>query len=139
MACLIGGLTSGRSSWTAATTVTLLAIGIAALAAFVWIEARRAEPMLDLGLLRRPLFLVALARLAVESVPHASAALGSGADNTARYLGSALGIAFVVALVSAGGAGEAGLVQGFNRAALAAAALNVAGAALAAALGGVGA
>jgi MFS family permease len=76
----------------------------------------------------------ALARLAVESVPPASMALGSSANNTARYLGSALGIALVVAIVSAGGTGTAGLVDGWNHAALATAAINLAGAALALAL-----
>ncbi|MQA85042.1 MAG: MFS transporter [Streptosporangiales bacterium] len=240
MACLTAGLTSGRSGWTSPTTVILLAAGLAALAAFAWIEVVRPDPMLDLGLLRRPLFLVsiggaavtglatvalmsyaptlieqglhrsapaaggilavwsvtsmlvamqahrlparvdargrliaglllsasgsaaltglaiqsswwrlvpglllagigsgpanaALARLAVESVPRASMALGGGANNTARYLGSALGIALLVAVVASGGAGQAGLIHGWNRAALLAALLNVAGAILAAA------
>jgi len=237
MGCLTAGLTSGRTSWTSAATLLLLLAGVAALAAFAWIERRRRDPMLDLALLRRPLFLVsvggaaatglatvalmsyvptllqrgldrsalaaggilaiwsltsmvvamqarrlperftargrlvagllasavgsaalawlgtgsswlalapglavagvgsglanaALARLAVESVPRGSAGLGSGANNTARYLGSALGIALVVAIVSAGGAGRAGLVDGWNHAALVAALLNLAGAAL---------
>jgi Major Facilitator Superfamily len=70
----------------------------------------------------------ALGRLAVESVPHADAALGSGANNTARYLGSALGIALVAAIVAGGGSSSAGLVGGWNHAALVAAALNFAGA-----------
>jgi hypothetical protein len=61
------------------------------------------------------------------------AALGSGANNTARYLGSAIGIALVVAVVAGGGHGDAGLISGRNHAALAAAAINLAGAALVAA------
>jgi hypothetical protein len=71
----------------------------------------------------------ALGRLAVESVPHADAALGSGANNTARYLGSALGIALVAAIVTGGGGGAPGLVHGWDHAALVAAGLNLAGAA----------
>lgn len=76
----------------------------------------------------------ALAELAVESVPSEQAALGSGANNTARYLGSALGIAIVVAVVSDGGSRADGLATGWNHAALLAAAINFAGAALAAIL-----
>ncbi|MFL6074553.1 MAG: MFS transporter [Mycobacteriales bacterium] len=40
----------------------------------------------------------ALGRLAVASVPAGRAAMGSGANNTARYLGSSVGIALVVAV-----------------------------------------
>jgi MFS family permease len=42
----------------------------------------------------------ALARLAVSSVPPHRAAMGSGANNSARYLGSALGVAVAVTVVS---------------------------------------
>jgi hypothetical protein len=71
----------------------------------------------------------ALGRLAVESVPHADAALGSGANNTARYLGSALGIALVAVLLTGGsGQGADGLLGGWNHAAIVAAAINIAGA-----------
>ncbi len=44
----------------------------------------------------------ALGRLAVESVPRERAGLGSGSNNTARYLGGAAGVALVVALASTG-------------------------------------
>ena len=73
----------------------------------------------------------ALGRLAVESVPPAEAAIGSGANNTARYLGAALGIAIVVAIISGAGSSPDGLATGWNRAALLCGALNLAGAALA--------
>lgn len=58
----------------------------------------------------------ALARIAVESVPHTRVGMGSGANNTARYLGGAAGVALVVTVGSATGAG--GPVEGFDRAAL---------------------
>lgn len=238
MGCLAAGLTAGRTGWTAPATITLLAVGGAALGVFVAIEAVRPDPMLDLALFGRPLFLAsvggaavtglgmiglmsysptlmerglgsspltaggvmaiwsttsmvvamqarrlpvrfggvrqlvvglalnavgcaalawldpgsswvrlapgllvagigsglanaALGGLAVESVPSGSAALGSGANNTARYFGSALGIALTVILVSGGGPGQGGLLDGWDHAALVAALLNVAGAVLA--------
>jgi MFS family permease len=236
MTALTAGLTSGRSGWTSPTTLGLLAAGLASLSAFAAIETRRREPMLDLSLFRRPLFIAsisgaavtglatvglmshlatvlegglgrspltaavvlatwsvtsvavafwsrrlpariharerliaglvasglglgaladlgadsswarlvpglvvagigsgvanaALGRLAVESVPDADAALGSGANNTARYLGSALGIALVAAILTGGGAGAPGLVHGWDHAALVGAALSLGGAA----------
>lgn len=41
-----------------------------------------------------------LARLAVETVPVGAAAMGSGANNTARYIGSSLGVAMAVAVAA---------------------------------------
>ena len=49
----------------------------------------------------------ALGRIAVESVPHGRVGMGSGANNTARYLGGAAGAALVVSIASAGGAHRA--------------------------------
>jgi MFS family permease len=236
MTALTAGLTSANSSWTSAATLALLLGGVAAFVAFLAIESGKREPMLNLELFRRPLFVAstsgaaitglatvgimshlasvlvvglstsvlaaagilavwsvtstvvafqarrlparigaserliaglvtsgvgaallaglatssswvhlapglfiagvgsglanaALGRLAVESVPHADAALGSGANNTARYLGSALGIALVAILLTGGGSGATGIVGGWNHAALVAAFLNIAGAA----------
>ena len=57
--------------------------------------------------------------------------IGSGANNTARYLDAALGIAIVVAIISGAGSSPDGLATGWNRAALLCGALNLAGAALA--------
>lgn len=76
----------------------------------------------------------ALARLAVSSVPPNRAAMGSGANNTARYLGSALGVAVTLAV-----AGQAtsdrgpqyALATGTDRAVLVAAALCAVGSAVA--------
>ncbi len=59
-----------------------------------------------------------LGRLAVESVPRDRAGMGSGANNTARYLGGAAGVALVVALATANEtAGAAGLLRGWDTAA----------------------
>ncbi|MFJ4475308.1 MFS transporter [Streptomyces xanthochromogenes] len=44
----------------------------------------------------------ALPRLAVESVPAERAAMGSGANNTARYIGSSAGVALTIAVAPAG-------------------------------------
>jgi MFS family permease len=76
----------------------------------------------------------ALGRLAVESVHRDRAGMGSGANNTARYLGGAAGVAVVVALVSAAGRGgdeATRLVHGWDVATVACAALCAAGALLA--------
>jgi hypothetical protein len=70
----------------------------------------------------------ALGRLAVESVPPDSAGIGSGANNTARYLGGAAGIALVVAIASSHGAGGGELVRGWDTAALVSAGLCLTGA-----------
>jgi len=200
MACLIAGLTLGRQDWGRVATVGTLVGSVVLLVGFIYIERRRAEPMIDLALFRRPMFLAsasgalfvglavvavvsflptflqralhhstlasawilalfsvtgtivafqvrrlpdrldsghrvalgfvcgaiglttisdvsahsswmrlapglillgagygltnaALGRLAVESVPRARAGMGSGASNTARYLGGAAGVA----------------------------------------------
>lgn len=74
----------------------------------------------------------ALGRLAVESAPAGRAGMGSGANNTARYLGGAAGVAMVVALDS--GTGVGGIVSGWNTAALVSAVLCALGAGIAAAL-----
>jgi MFS family permease len=63
----------------------------------------------------------ALGRIAVESVPHGRGGMGSGANNTARYLGGAAGAALVVSIASAGS--THGLIAGWNIAALASAGL----------------
>ncbi len=75
-----------------------------------------------------------LGRLAVESVPRERAGMGSGANNTARYLGGAAGVALVVALATGSGSpGAAGLLQGWDTAAAVCAALCLISAVVAAA------
>jgi hypothetical protein len=63
---------------------------------------------------------VALGRQAVDSVPADRAAMGSGASNTARYVGSGLGITIVTVLSARSGTapGAAGLLSGWNVAVL---------------------
>ena len=233
MAGLTAGLIEGRQSWSSTQAIVPLASGAAFLAAFVGIELRKREPMLELGRFSNPLFLasltgalftglaviglmsftplllqrglhvsvigsaavlaawsgtsmaVALAtrrllgrvgaasvvvlgfaisaagefalaglgvgtswtrvlpglvilgigsglvnaslgRLALESVPRERAGMGSGANNTARYLGGAAGVALVVALATgSGGAGASGLLAGWNTAVVVCGALCV--------------
>jgi MFS family permease len=212
LAALLGAVTEGRAGWTRPQVTLLFAAAAVLIAAFVAVEWRVAQPMLDLALFRRPLFLTstggalvtgltiigpmsylptvlqhtlkqspltsagvfsiwsgasfvtalqarrlrmrgdrqlalglalaaagnaallglatprpwpqtaigllvaglgsglinaALARLAVESVPADRVSMGSGANNTARYIGSSLGVAIIVAIT-----GAAGLVHG---------------------------
>ena len=70
----------------------------------------------------------ALGRIAVESVPPGRAGMGSGANNTARYLGGAAGAALIVSIASAGGAHR--LIDGWNIAALVSAGLSAVGVAI---------
>jgi predicted MFS family arabinose efflux permease len=75
----------------------------------------------------------ALGQIAVTSVPAGKAGVGSGANNTARYVGAALGIT-VVAVIAAHSDLDA-LVSGWDTAAIVTAALSAAGALLVAATG----
>ncbi|MFC9454592.1 MFS transporter [Streptomyces sp. NPDC056983] len=54
----------------------------------------------------------ALPLLAVESVPAQRAAMGSGANNTARYIGSAAGVSLMIALSTATGTTPGALTHG---------------------------
>ena len=240
MAGLTAGLVEGRQSWSAPATIVPLVAGALFLAAFVAIELRKREPLLELGRFSNPLFVasltgalftglaviglmsftplllqrglhvsvigsaavlaawsgtsmsVALAtrrllgrrnaasvvvlgfaisaaaefalagltvgsswtrllpglvilgigsglvnaslgRLALESVPRERAGMGSGANNTARYLGGAAGVALVVALVTGGGGAASGLLAGWNTAVVVCGALCLLAALIAAA------
>ena len=66
-----------------------------------------------------------LGREAIACVPPDRAAMGSGANNTARYLGAAVGITLFVTIATHTGAD---LYAGWNAAALVAAALTLVGA-----------
>lgn len=241
LACLLAAITEGRAGWLRPVVGILLAAALVALIAFLVIEARRTDPMLDLGLFRHPGFIVAtsgalftglgiigvlsymptvyqqtmglspldtawlitvwagvsfivslqsrhltvrmsnrwqmiiglllsgagylpmlgavaagswqrlaigffiagigsgllnaaLARLAVESVPADRSGMGSGANNTARYIGSSLGVALTVVIVSAvspDGGTASGLGHGTDLALGAAVGLTVLGAVIA--------
>jgi len=67
-----------------------------------------------------------LGREAIASVPPASAAMGSGANQTARYLGAAIGITLFVTVATH--AGDS-IIDGWNTAVLVSAALTLIGAA----------
>lgn len=74
----------------------------------------------------------ALGREAVASVPPGRGGLGSGANNTARYVGSAVGVTIVAVIATQPGSGsvQANLIHGWNVVALLTAAFS--------AIGGVG-
>src|SRR5207245_3924551 len=75
----------------------------------------------------------ALAGLAVQSVPAHRVAMGSGANNTARYVGSAVGVALmasIVALVPGSATTPHAFGAGMTYAAIVAAVLAFAGAVL---------
>ncbi|MEU5880459.1 MFS transporter [Spirillospora sp. NPDC047279] len=58
VAALLSAITLGRTGWTRPAVVVLFAVSALLLAAFVLAQARGREPMLDLALFRRPLFLL---------------------------------------------------------------------------------
>ncbi|MFI0896161.1 MFS transporter [Streptomyces sp. NPDC020983] len=91
----------------------------------------RMFPALAVGGVGSGILNAALARLAVSSVPADRGAMGSGANNTARYVGSALGVALTVSVVTAahGSSPAAALAAGANHAFLLSAAACLAGAA----------
>ena len=71
----------------------------------------------------------ALGRESVTSVPAGQGGLGSGANNTARYLGSALGVTVVSVVAAPSGVVTTGsLVAGWNRAAVFSAVVSLVGA-----------
>jgi MFS family permease len=70
----------------------------------------------------------ALGQIAVESVPHDRVGMGSGANNTARYLGAAAGVALVITIAS--NADSNRLIDGWNTAALVSAGMCALGAAI---------
>lgn len=60
----------------------------------------------------------ALGREAVASVPEGRGAMGSGANNTSRYVGAAVGVTVVSVVVASHGTSPARLLAGWNVAAL---------------------
>lgn len=78
---LIGGVVRGRSGWTDAPTVGLLAAAVLLLGSFAAVEARGRAPMLDLSLFRSPRFAAATL---------ASAAMGLGMITVLSYVSTAV-------------------------------------------------
>ncbi len=70
----------------------------------------------------------ALGREAVASVPAGRGSLGSGANNTARYIGSSIGVSIVATIVADQGTGADAVMDGWNIAVLVTAALSLLGA-----------
>ncbi|OXY94678.1 MFS transporter [Streptomyces diastatochromogenes] len=77
---------------------------LGAIGAGSWV---RLLPGLVLGGVGSGLLNAALPLMAVESVPLARAAMGSGAQQTFRYIGSCAGVALTIALVTSSGGGLA--------------------------------
>jgi len=79
----------------------------------------RLLPGLVLAGVANGLLNAALGRQAVASVPPSRTAMGSGANNTARFVGAAIGVSAVVTLVGrAAGSGPAGVIASWNVAVL---------------------
>ncbi|KUJ43714.1 MFS transporter [Streptomyces sp. NRRL F-5122] len=85
----------------------------------------RVLPGLVIGGVGSGLLNAALPLVAVQSVPAERAAMGSGAQQTFRYIGSCAGVALTIALVTSGGGSPA---HGANVAAVVSAGLAVVGA-----------
>jgi MFS family permease len=94
LACLLAGLTEGRSGWLAPLVVVLLVAGVVLLAAFFVVEMRSRAPMIDLSLFRRP---------ALRSATAVSFANGVGVTASMSFLPSVLqrGLAYSTLAVSA--------------------------------------
>lgn len=88
---------------------------------------RRLLPGLVVGGVGSGLLNAALPRLSVESVPAERAAMGSGANNTARYIGSAAGVALTIAVATSA---SGGLARGADAAMAVSAGLAAVGAGL---------
>ncbi|MEU9392302.1 MFS transporter [Streptomyces sp. NPDC048324] len=99
---------AGRVStrWQLAVGFALHAVGVltmlGAIGSGSW---HRLLPGLIVGGIGSGLLNAALPLLAVESVPAARAAMGSGAQQTFRYIGSCAGVALTIAIVTSSGGG----------------------------------
>jgi MFS family permease len=120
--------------WTArarmAGALTVMGVGLAMLAGLSASSGLgRLVPGLVVAGIGSGFLNAALGRESVASVPAGQAGLGSGANNTARYLGSALGVTVVSIVATPSGVPTtASLVAGWNHAALVTAAVSLVGA-----------
>jgi MFS family permease len=81
-------------------------------------EVVRLVPGLVLAGIASGVLNAGLGRQAVATVPAERASFGSGANNTARYLGSAIGVTLVVVISTSSNAGVDARVAGWDRAVL---------------------
>ncbi|MGW1691254.1 MFS transporter [Streptomyces sp. NPDC002399] len=86
---------------------TLDTAGTAHIGASLWLRLLIALIVSGIG---SGLLNAALPRLAVESVPPERAAMGSGANNTARYIGSSAGVALTIAIAATGSGANGALL-----------------------------
>ncbi|RJQ73878.1 MFS transporter [Pseudonocardiaceae bacterium YIM PH 21723] len=110
IAFLVAALTEGRGGWFRTEVLLFLLAAVILLGLFVIAERRSAEPMLDLGLLRRPAFLASVLGALVTGIaviglmsylPGATQrTLGFSPLGSAVILGVWSGLSFVVALQS---------------------------------------
>lgn len=70
----------------------------------------------------------AMGREAVASVPPGRGSVGSGANNTARYIGGSIGVSIVATIVADQGTGPSAVMDGWNIAVLLTAAMSLLGA-----------
>jgi MFS family permease len=131
---MVAALATGSlGSRLSARTRVLIGLALAAIGelALTGLSARagwtRLVPGLFLAGLGTGVVNAALGRIAVESVPPGRAGMGSGANNTARYLGGAAGASLIVSIASTG---SHSLIEGWNVAALVSAALAALGVAI---------
>ncbi len=113
--------------------VAMLVVGLAMLLALgvgIGSSPWRLLPSLVVAGVATGVLNAVLGRESVANVPADRAAMGSGSNNTARYLGAACGITvFSVVLTHAGhGTGAAAVVDGWSTAVLVASAASLAGA-----------
>lgn len=92
-------LAAGFALHAAAVLALLGALDTGTAGPSVWLRLTLALVVSGIG---SGLLNAALPRVAVESVPAERAAMGSGANNTARYLGSSAGVALTIAVATSG-------------------------------------
>ncbi len=123
---------SGRSQ----LAIGLFGVGVGQFALFGATEASswtRFLPGLVIAGVASGVLNAALGREAIASVPAGRGGMGSGANNTARYVGSAIGVTVVAVIAARPGSGAhatASLIDGWNHATLVTATVSILGAAV---------
>ncbi|WP_406674349.1 MFS transporter [Nonomuraea sp. N2-4H] len=111
LAALVAGVTEGRLGWSRPVVVWAFWAAAVLIAAFVAVELRRREPLLDMALFRRPLFLVATGGAVIVGTAVVGllsylptllqASYGLTALDTALLFAVWAGMSFVTSLLSA--------------------------------------